>query len=184
MRKPAMAMLVTHMAACAAGADLVGASNGLRFGKPSMIGAVTGLIAGLATITPASGFVGPIGALVLGIAGGALCFYAVQLVKQKWKVDDSLDVFAVHGVGGILGTLLLAVFCSTQFGGVGYAEGMDMSSQFGAQALGVALTVAWSVLVTFALGWAIRKTLGLRVRDEQLQQGLDLSLHGERATPD
>jgi Amt family ammonium transporter len=178
-----MAILVTHTAACAAAATW-SAIEWMRFGKPSMIGAVTGLIAGLATITPASGFVGPIGGLVLGIAGGAVCFYAVQIVKQKWKIDDSLDVFAVHGVGGILGTLLVAVFVSESLGGSGYADGKDLGSQFGVQLLGVALTVAWSVLVTFVLGFAIQKTLGLRVRDEQLQQGLDLSLHGERAQPD
>ncbi len=176
-----MAILVTHTAACAA-AITWSAIEWLRFGKPSMIGAVTGLIAGLATITPASGFVGPIGGLVLGVAGGAVCFYAVQLVKKSWKIDDSLDVFAVHGVGGILGTLLLAVFVSPSLGGIG--SDLTMGAQLGAQVLGVGLTVIWSLVATFVLALAIKKTNGLRVREEDLSEGLDLSLHGERAHPD
>lgn len=176
-----MAILVTHMAASAA-AITWSAIEWMRFGKPSLIGAVTGLIAGLATITPASGFVGPIGGLVLGVAGGAVCFYAVQIVKKSWKIDDSLDVFAVHGVGGILGTLLLAVFVSPDLGGIG--SDLTMGEQFGAQALGVVLTVAWSLVATFVLAWLIKKTNGLRVREEDLSEGLDLSLHGERAHPD
>jgi ammonium transporter, Amt family len=178
-----MAILVTHMSACAA-AVTWSAIEWLRFGKPSMIGAVTGLVAGLATITPASGFVGPIGGVLLGVLGAVVCFFAVHAVKQNWKIDDSLDVFAVHGVGGVLGTLLLAVFMSESFGGVGYVVGNDMGKQFGAQALGVVLTLAWSAIATFGLAWLVKTLVGLRARDEHVRDGLDISVHGERAQPD
>jgi Amt family ammonium transporter len=155
-----------------------------RFGKPSMVGAVTGVIAGLATVTPASGFVGPLGGVILGALSGALCFYAVHLVKQTWKVDDSLDVFAVHGVGGMLGTLLLGVLMSEAFGGKGYSGEATMTSQLGAQALGILAVAAWSALATFGLVHVTRALVGLRAKDEEIRDGLDLSVHGERAAPD
>ena len=146
------AMAATHLSAATAG--LVWAFLEWRkFGRPSMVGLVTGVIAGLATITPASGFVGPLGGLALGAAGSFVCFLAVDLIKHRIQIDDSLDVFAVHGVGGVLGTLLAAVFASTALGGAGYAEGMGMGGQFGVQALGVAATVACSVGTTTA-SWA------------------------------
>ena len=101
----------------------------MKFGKPSMIGIVTGAVAGLATITPASGFVGPAGALVIGLAGGTICYVMVGLVKRRFKIDDSLDVFAVHGVGGAIGVLLTAIFADAALGGIGLAEGRSMGGQ-------------------------------------------------------
>jgi Amt family ammonium transporter len=152
-----------------------------RFKRASMVGLVTGVVAGLATVTPASGFVGPLGGVILGAAGSFVCYHAVELVKQKLKVDDSLDVFAVHGVGGILGTLLVAVLASPALGGVGYAPGLGMGDQALTQALGVAATVVWSALATFALAFVVNRLVGLRVREEVLDEGLDMAAHGERA---
>jgi Amt family ammonium transporter len=178
-----MAILVTHMSACAAAA-VWSAIEWLRFGRPSLVGAVTGVVAGLATVTPASGFVGPIGGVILGAASGFLCFYAVHFVKQSWRIDDSLDVFAVHGVGGMLGTLALGVLMSEGFGGKGYGEGVTMASQLGAQALGVLAVAAWSALATFVLVHLTKGLVGLRAKDEHIRDGLDLAAHGERAQPD
>ncbi len=176
----AMALLATHTSASVAG--LVWALlERVRFGRASMVGAVTGVVAGLATITPASGYVGPLGALALGAAGSTVCFAAVELVKHRLKIDDSLDVFAVHGVGGILGTLLVAVLAAPALGGAGYGLAHDMSGQAGVQVLGVAATVAWSAIATLALAHITRALVGLRARDEEIQEGLDLTYHGERA---
>src|SRR5262249_17332046 len=149
--------------------------------RASMVGLVTGVVAGLATITPASGFVGPLGAVVLGGLGSFICYQAVELVKQRIRIDDSLDVFAVHGVGGILGTLAVAVVADKSLGGVGYAEGVDMAAQELTQALGVAAVVAWSALATLLIAWLCQVTVGLRARDEAIEEGLDVSSHGERA---
>jgi Amt family ammonium transporter len=146
-----------------------------------MVGLVTGVVAGLATVTPASGFVGPVGGVVLGAVGSAICFAAVEIIRHRVKIDDSLDVFAVHGVGGILGTLLVAVLASKALGGVGYAPGMTMSSQFGIQALGVVATVVWSAVATAAIVFVVRAVLGLRASDIEIEDGLDLTQHGERA---
>ncbi|MFD1191338.1 ammonium transporter [Phenylobacterium conjunctum] len=174
------ALIATHLSASTAG--LVWAFiEWRRFGRPSMVGLVTGVVAGLATVTPASGFVGPLGGVVLGAAGSLVCYQAVELVKHKLRIDDSLDVFAVHGVGGILGTLLVAVLASPAAGGAGYAEGMDMGRQFGVQALGVVITCLWSGVACLILALALKATLGLRARDEHIEEGLDVSTHGERA---
>ena len=173
-----MAMLVTHMAAAVATLTWM-AIEWARFGKPSLIGAVTGTIAGLATITPASGFVGPMGAVLIGIVSGALCYAMVQLVKHRYVVDDSLDVFAVHGVGGMTGTLLTGILMSVAFGGVGYGEGVTMGSQFGVQATGVAVAAVWSAGFSYALVKITQALVGLRVGQEAEAQGLDLSSHGE-----
>ena len=173
-----MAMLVTHISAATASLVWIFLEWKI-FGKPSLVGVVTGTIAGLATITPASGYVGPIGGLCIGLAGGFVCFYAVSIVKQKLRLDDSLDVFAVHGVGGIIGTMLAAVFVSGGLGGAGLAEGVSMGQQLGVQGIGVLATVAWSVVMT----WAIVKIVGmsgLRASDDEITEGLDLSYHGER----
>ena len=173
-----MAMLVTHISAATASLVWV-FMEWKKFGKPSLVGVVTGTIAGLATITPASGYVGPIGGLCIGLAGGFVCFYAVSFVKQKLRLDDSLDVFAVHGVGGILGTMLAAVFVSSGLGGAGLAKGVSMGQQLGVQGIGVIATVVWSVVVT----WGIVKIVGLtglRASDDEITEGLDLSYHGER----
>ncbi len=179
----AMAMLVTHISA-AAGALSWMAVEWIRFRKPSALGIVTGMVAGLGTITPASGYVGPGGALIIGLSAGVVCFYMTQLVKRVWKIDDSLDVFPVHGVGGILGTILAGIFASTElgvFGGQGFAEGIDtMSQQLGVQFLGVAVTFIYTAIVTYVLLKLTGLfTAGLRVSKEDETIGLDLALHEE-----
>lgn len=179
----AMAILATHLAA-SMGAMTWAAIEWLKFGKPSALGIVTGMVAGLGTITPASGYVGPAGALVIGLLGGIVCFYSTVYIKQKLKIDDSLDVFPVHGVGGILGTLLAGVFSSTQLGvfsGYGFAAVNDtMIDQLGVQIIGVAATFTYTAIVTWLLFVIIRKLLGgLRVSTEQEVNGLDLSEHEE-----
>lgn len=174
-----MAMLVTHVSAATASLTWM-TIEWIKFGKPSLIGIVTGMVAGLATITPASGFVGPLGALILGFSAGIICYYGVAFVKRSLKIDDSLDVFAVHGVGGILGILLVAVFASPDLGGMGYAKGMGMGSQFVVQLTGTTATVIWSIIGTFVIIKIVSALVGLRVDDEAETDGLDLSEHGER----
>jgi ammonium transporter, Amt family len=179
----AMAMLVTHISAAAGSLAWI-ALEWKKFGKPSALGIATGMVAGLGTITPASGFVGPAAALLIGLAAGAVCFYAVLLIKQRLKIDDSLDVFPVHGVGGMLGTLAAGVFASTELGlfsGYGFAfEHYGMLEQVGVQALGVLVTAVYTALVT----WGILRLVGLftalRVTPEEESQGLDIALHEER----
>ncbi|MBC8494186.1 MAG: ammonium transporter [Candidatus Thioglobus sp.] len=178
----AMAMLVTHISA-AAGAITWMFYEWIKFGKPTALGAVTGLIAGLGTITPASGFVGPAGGLVIGIVAGIVCFNAVILIKQKWKIDDSLDVFPVHGVGGIIGTLMAAVFASSELGifsGQGLAEGMTIMSQLEVQAIGVVSTFVYTAIATYIILKVVDMMVGLRVSAEEEQQGLDIISHEER----
>mgnify|MGYP001347524417 CR=1 FL=1 len=176
-----MAIVATHVSACVAGL-VWGAVEWIRFGRPSMIGAVTGVVAGLATVTPASGFVGPAGGLILGAAGSLVCFYAVHLVKGRLKIDDSLDVFAVHGVGGILGILLVSVLASPALGGAGFPAGHGVGAQLGVQLLGLAAVVAWSGVVSLALLWLVDRLIGLRASDFAIEDGLDLAEHGERAS--
>ncbi|MGE3771805.1 MAG: ammonium transporter [Gammaproteobacteria bacterium] len=175
-----MAMLVTHLSA-AAGSLAWMAVEWLRYGKPSVLGIVTGMVAGLGTITPASGFVGPAAAVLIGFTAGIVCYFATQYVKRVLRIDDSLDVFPVHGVGGVLGTLLTGVFVAADLGGVGYAEGMSMGSQVGMQALAVLASAAWSGLASFVILKAIAAACGLRVSAEEETEGLDLCDHGERA---
>ena len=177
-----MAMLVTHISA-AAGSLAWMAMEWIRHGKPSVLGIVTGMVAGLGTITPASGFVGPGGALVIGLTAGVVCYLATQAIKQKFRIDDSLDVFPVHGVGGILGTLFAGVFASDAIGvfsGQGYNEGMTMASQLQVQAIGVIATLVYTAVVTWVLLKVLGLLMGLRVDAEQETIGLDLSLHDER----
>jgi Amt family ammonium transporter len=175
-----MAIMATHIAAATA-AIVWSAIEWIKFGKPSVVGAVTGVIAGLATVTPASGFVGPMGGLILGAVGGFVCFYAVQAVKFRFKIDDSLDVFAVHGVGGILGSLLVAVLALGAFGGNGLAEGQTAGGQLSVQALAVGVTLVWSAVLTFIIVKVTGVlTGGLRVSQDQEIEGLDLAAHGER----
>jgi Amt family ammonium transporter len=173
------AILATHIAASTAGLVWMGL-EWIKIGKPTSVGIVTGAVAGLATITPASGYVGPAGAIAIGAAGAALCFFAVLHVKGRLRIDDSLDVFAVHGVGGMLGSLLVSLFVLRELGGVGLAAAMTFPKQLGIQALAVAATALWSALATFALVQALRAVTGLRVSDEQEYDGLDISAHGER----
>lgn len=173
-----MAMLVTHIGA-AAGSLTWMLLEWKKFGKPSVLGIVTGMVAGLGTITPASGFVGPLGALVIGLAAGLLCFYATQIIKRKLHIDDSLDVFPVHGVGGITGSLLTAVFAAKSMGGLGLPEGVTIMGQFGVQALAVSVTIIWSALFTYLILKGLEKTIGIRVSSDEEVQGLDIVLHEE-----
>ena len=177
-----MAMLVTHISA-AAGSLAWMMMEWRKHGKPSVLGIVTGMVAGLGTITPASGFVGPGGALVIGFSAGIICYYATQAIKQRFKIDDSLDVFPVHGVGGMLGTLLAGIFASDALGvfsGQGYDEGMDMLSQVSVQVTGIIATATYTAVITYILLKLVDKMLVLRVDDESEVRGLDLVEHDER----
>jgi Amt family ammonium transporter len=179
----AMAMLVTHLSA-SAGALTWAAIEWKKFGKASVLGAVTGMVAGLGTITPASGFVGPGGALIIGISAGFVCFYSTVYIKQKLKIDDSLDVFPVHGVGGILGTLLAGVFSSTELGafsGYGYAQGITtMLGQISVQLVGIGSVIVYTAILSYLLFKLVGfMTDGLRVDKEQENTGLDLIEHDE-----
>jgi Amt family ammonium transporter len=180
----AMAMLVTHISA-ATGAMTWMLMEWIKHGKPSVLGVVTGMVAGLGTITPASGFVGPAGALIIGFLAGSICYFATITLKQKLKIDDSLDVFPVHGVGGILGTFLAGVFSATSLGvfsGFGFADGIEtMGKQVSVQLVGIVATILFTAVMT----WVILKvtsilTSGLRVTEEQEIQGLDIHMHEER----
>jgi Amt family ammonium transporter len=175
----ATAIINTHVAASTAALVWL-AIERITFGKPTTVGFATGAIGGLATITPAAGFVGPGAAIAIGAAAAVVCYWAIQLVKNRLKIDDSLDVFAVHGVGGMLGSLLLALFMAPALGGAGYAEGMGMGSMFGAQALGVAVVAAWSAMATAVTALAISRFLPMRVSEDDERQGLDIASHGER----
>ena len=174
-----MALLVTHIAA--ATASLVWMFiEWFRFGRPSLVGIVTGMVAGLATVTPASGFIGVPGGLILGLAGGVACYVAVDLIRVRLKIDDSLDVFAVHGVGGILGSLLVAYLALPAFGGLGLADGVTAGSQFMVQLASVAITVLWTGIGSYVILKVIGAVIGLRVDQQDEIEGLDLSQHGER----
>lgn len=180
----AMAMLVTHISA-ATGAITWMCYEWKKYGKPTALGTVTGMVAGLGTITPASGFVGPAGALVIGFLAGIVCFNATLMIKQKFKIDDSLDVFPVHGVGGILGTFLAGIFASTQLGifsGQGFADGIEsMGSQIGVQLIGIISTFVYTAIATFLIFKVVGMiTNGVRVSDDEESQGLDLVDHNER----
>ncbi len=179
----AMAMLVTHLSA-SAGALAWMAMEWIRHGKPSVLGIVTGMVAGLGTITPASGSVGPAAAVVIGLTAGVVCYFATNWIKNKLKIDDSLDVFPVHGVGGILGTLLAGVFCSTQLGifsGNGFSDGIDsIGGQLMVQATGVVATFTYTAVATWVILKVVDLMVGLRVDADEETQGLDLVLHDER----
>ena len=174
-----MAMLVTHIGA-ATGALAWMLCEWLRYGKASVLGIVTGMVAGLGTITPASGFVGPIGAICIGAIAGVACFFATNYMKRSLNVDDSLDVFPVHGVGGLLGTLMTAIFVSTAFGGVGYPDKVTMGEQFMTQLIGVAVTAVWSGVLTWLLLKLVDAVAGMRVAHEEETEGLDTVLHNEK----
>lgn len=179
----AMAMLVTHLSA-AAGSLAWMTMEWVRHGKPSVLGIVTGMVAGLGTITPASGSVGPAAAVLIGLCAGVVCYSATISIKQVLKIDDSLDVFPVHGVGGALGTLLAGVFCSTQLGifsGNGFSDGIDsIGGQLAVQATGVVAVFVYTLVVSFILLKLVDMLIGLRVADDEETQGLDLVLHDER----
>jgi Amt family ammonium transporter len=172
-----MAILVTHISASVASLVWI-VIEWLRFGKPSLVGVVTGAIAGLASITPASGFVGPLGAVLIGLISGYVCYEAVGLVKNKFKVDDSLDVFAVHGLGGTLGILLLPFLISESFGGVGYGDG-TFSDLMTAQIIGVLAVLVFTLIVSYILARISKQIVGIRVTDDEIERGLDVSSHGQ-----
>ena len=176
----AAAIINTHMAASVAALVWMLIER-IKVGKSTAVGFATGAVAGLATITPAAGSVGPGGAVIIGLLAGIMCFYAVGLVKGTLKIDDSLDVFAVHGIGGIMGSLLLAVFASESFGGVGYGQGANMASQLWIQLKGVAIVAAWSAVATLIIGYMVSMVLPMRVSEDQERDGLDIASHGERA---
>jgi ammonium transporter, Amt family len=175
----AMAMLVTHIAAATASLAWM-ICEWVRYGKPSVLGIVTGMVAGLGTITPASGFVGPMGAIAIGLIAGVVCFFATNYMKRALSVDDSLDVFPVHGVGGIIGTTLTGVFAAAMFGGIGFPENQTMGGQVGVQLIGVAVTLAWSGALTWVLLKLTDAVVGMRVAGEEETEGLDTVLHNEK----
>ena len=175
-----MAMTVTHISA--ATASIVWMSiEWIKHGRATLIGLATGTIAGLATITPASGYVGPLGGFVIGICAGVACYYATAFVKNRLVIDDSLDVMAVHGVGGMSGTLLAAVFAAASLGGVGLAEGRGIGDQLVVQFIGVAATALWSAAATWILVKIIDARIGFTIAKDEEIEGLDISTHGEKA---
>ena len=176
----AMTMLVTHLSACAAALVWMLLEK-IRNGKIGVVGMVTGLVAGLATVTPASGDIGPIGAIAIGSLAAVVCYFAVSLIREKWHIDDSLDVFAVHGVGGILGTILLAFFGQQSLGGLGIVK--PIGTQLLIQLTGLGVTIVWSALATLLLFFLVKKTIGVRVPQEKEFEGLDRAEHGENAYP-
>lgn len=175
-----MAMAVTQIATAAAALGWIFA-EWLSHGKPSVLGIASGAVAGLVAITPASGTAGPMGALVIGAVAGVVCFLASTKLKRAMGYDDSLDVFGVHAVGGIVGAILTGVFADAALGGAGLAEGMTITSQVWVQFLGVIFTVVYTSIVTFIILKVLDAIIGLRVNEEQEIQGLDISLHDERA---
>lgn len=174
-----MAMLVTHISA-ATGALVWMVIEWKKYGKPSLIGMVTGMVAGLASITPASGFVGPIGAVIIGLVGGYVCYWVTSSMKLKMRIDDSLDVLAVHGVGGMIGIILTAVLATGQFGGMGLGDGVSVWTQLWTQIAGVLVTVIWAAVISYIILKVIETTMGLRVSIEDETEGLDITAHGER----
>ena len=174
-----MAILVTHISAALASLSWM-FMEWIKFGKPSVLGIVTGMVAGLGSITPASGFVGPTGAIVIGISAGIICFFATNFMKRTLKIDDSLDVFPVHGVGGIIGTVLAGVFVASQFGGAGLAEGVTIGEQVGVQVLAVVAVVVWTAIASYIALKLADLICGLRVTDEDERNGLDITQHEEK----
>lgn len=179
----AMAMLVTHISA-AAGAMAWMTLEWWMYRRPSVLGIVTGMVAGLGTITPASGAVGPVGALIIGLSAGVICYFSTQLIKRKFHIDDSLDVFPVHGVGGILGTFLVAIFAYTLGGVQALPKGITsvgdaIVQQMGVQLLGIVVTLVWSAVLTWVILKLVDMLIGLRVKDEEEMEGLDHSQHNE-----
>ena len=174
-----MAMAVTQIATAMAALSWMFV-EWLKHGKPSVLGIASGAVGGLVAITPASGSVGPTGALVIGLFAGVACYWGATSLKNKFNYDDSLDVFGVHGIGGIVGAVLTGIFVSASLGGVGLAEGVSMASQVIAQLISIAVTLVWSGLLSFIILKLIDKTIGLRVSEEAEIEGLDISSHDER----
>ena len=177
-----MALLVTHIAAATASLVWMGIEL-MRFGRPSLVGIVTGMVAGLATVTPSSGFIGVPGGLILSLAGGFRCYIAVDIIRGKLQINDSLDVFAVHGVGGIIGSLLVAFLALPSFGGLGLADGVSAGLQFMVQLSSVAIAVVWTLVVSVIILIIAKAVAGLRMDDQTEVDGLDLAEHGECGYP-
>ncbi|MAC58543.1 MAG: ammonium transporter [Novosphingobium sp.] len=176
----AAAIIATHAAAATAAMVWLLVER-IMVGKPTSVGFATGAIAGLATVTPAAGFISPGAAILFGAAGAVVCYFAIQLVKQKLQIDDSLDVFAVHGVGGMLGSVMLGLFMAESLGGVGYADGMNMIAQTFAQLIGVGIAIIWSVIASVILALMASMVFPMRVSEDAEREGLDITIHGERA---
>ena len=176
----AAAILNTHIAASMAALAWL-AIEKWQVGKPTSVGFATGAIAGLATVTPAAGFISPGAAMVFGLVAAAACYAAIQLIKQRLQIDDSLDVFAVHGVGGMTGSLVLAVFLEPELGGTGYAEGMTVTDQLLAQLAGIGAVAVWSAVATAIVAVAVSLIVPMRVGEDEEREGLDITSHGERA---
>lgn len=174
-----MAMLSTHLCASAASITWI-VMDWLKFGKPSVLGVMTGMVAGLGMIAAGAGFVSPFGALIIGIIAGIACFYSIHLIKQRLLIDDALDVFPVHGVSGILGAVLIAIFADTGFGGTGIVSEQGIFHQLLIQLLGIAVTILWSGLVSYLLFKLIDKLLGMRVNQEAEANGLDINQHDQQ----
>ncbi|MBB4612569.1 ammonium transporter [Novosphingobium taihuense] len=176
----ASAIINTHIAACVAALVWLGIEK-MSVGKPTSVGFATGAVAGLATVTPAAGFIAPGSAMLFGALAAGVCYPMIQLVKQRLEIDDSLDVFAVHGVGGMLGSVLLAVFIAPAFGGTGFAEGMDLTRQLVAQVAGVGIVALWSAFATVVCALMVSMVIPMRVSEDEEREGLDITSHGERA---
>lgn len=174
-----MAILVTHLGAASGSLAWI-AMERIKFGKASVLGIVTGMVAGLGTITPASGFVGPMAGIVIGLIAGVACFWATQYIKRSLEIDDSLDVFPVHGVGGMLGILLTGVMAAEAYGGLGLADGVSVGQQLATQAIGMLATVVWCAVATFVLLKLVGLLVPLRVSSDEETEGLDIVLHEER----
>ncbi|MDB3954511.1 ammonium transporter [Alphaproteobacteria bacterium] len=173
-----MAITVTHISAATAALTWM-TIEWMSHGKPTLVGIATGAIAGLATITPASGFVGPVGAIIIGVLAGLVCYKMCGIIKNKWKIDDALDVMAVHGIGGVLGILLTAPLGSLAFGGLGLSE-KTIGEQFITQSIGVIAVGLWCLVATWLITLLVKKTIGLRVKEDEEIEGLDTSVHGEK----
>ena len=173
-----MAITVTHISAATAALTWM-TIEWMSHGKPTLVGIATGAIAGLATITPASGFVGPVGAIIIGVLAGLVCYKMCGIIKNKWKIDDALDVMAVHGIGGVLGILLTAPLGSLAFGGLGLSE-KTIGEQFITQSIGVIAVGLWCLVATWLITLLVKKAIGLRVTEDEEIEGLDTSVHGEK----
>ena len=173
-----MAILVTHISAATATIVWIIIEK-VKFGKSSLVGAVTGCIAGLASITPASGSVGPMGGLIIGLIAGGVCYYMVNIVKETFNIDDSLDVFAVHGIGGLLGILLIPFLTSESYGGIGYDEGSSFSDLMTTQVIGAVSVGLFTLVGSVILLLITRSIFGLRVSDDSQEEGLDVAEHGQ-----
>ena len=174
-----MALLVTHISASAASLIWM-IIDWIKFGRPSLVGMVTGMVAGLATVTPASGYIGIPGGIILGLIGGYFCYVGVDLIRNKLKIDDSLDVFAVHGIGGMIGSILVSILATDIFSGLGLNDGMTIVSQIYVQILCVLITIIWTAIGSFLILKSISFFISLRVNEDLEVEGLDMSEHGEK----